>query len=156
MSKLAWLNFTQKIDEAIFNRGGRVSPDYRGARWMTILPILAGIGGGVYAFFRNDFFFVADGVSLQLQCFVLSVWFLNQLFHINHVFILPGLWRKFLYPVFVSVVTVVTLCVTMYLVYITLWIIVVIIFLLALLIASVLSPPTRTFRKNWDGTYTEI
>ena len=50
MSKLAWL----KIDEAIFNRGGCVSPDYCGSRWMTLLPVLAGIAGGVYSFFYKE------------------------------------------------------------------------------------------------------
>ena len=155
MSKLAWLNFTQKIDEFIFNHGCCVSPDYRGARWMTLLPVFAGIGGGVYSFFQG-FGTFTDNEFLLLKYFVLIVWFLNQLLHIHHVFLLPGFWRKFFYPVFVTVVTIVMLAVTMYLVILTLWVILIIIFLMALLIASVLCPERRVFRRNWDGTYTEI
>ncbi len=155
MSKLAWLNFTQKIDETIFNRGDCVSPDYCGARWMTLLPVLAGIAGGVYSFFYNGFAKVTDSEFSLLQYYVLIIWFLNQLFYIRHVFILPGFWRKFFYPVFVTVVTVVTLALTLYLVFLTLWIITIFAVLIILAIFGDGGGRRRVLVENYDGTFTE-
>lgn len=156
MSKLTWLNFTQKIDEFIFNHGGCVSPDYRGARWMTFLPIIAGIGGGSYAFFNDGLGSFTNSEYSQLQYFVLIVWFLNQLLHLPHVFVLPGFWRKFFYPVFVTVVTVVLLGLTLYLVFLTLWIIMIfVVFLILAIFGGGGGGRRRVLVENYDGTFTE-
>jgi hypothetical protein len=90
-----------------------------------------------------------------LQYFVLIVWFLNQLLHLHHVFVLTGFWRKFFYPVFVTVVTVVTLGLTLYLVFLTLWIITIFVVLLILAIFGGGSGRRRVLVENYDGTFTE-
>ena len=126
-----FVNFPQRWDEYIFNHNNCVSPDYRGGRWMLLIPLIVGIAAGGYFFFSDGFAVITKAEHHQLKYLILIAWFLNQLIYIKHVFVLPGFFRKFFYPVFVTLITVPILLLSFYCVYVVL-LFAVIIFVLSL------------------------
>jgi hypothetical protein len=141
-----FFNFPQRWDEYIFNHNNCVSPDYRGGRWMLLVPLIVGIAAGGYFFFFDGFAVITKAEYHLLKYLVLIAWFLNQLIYIKHVFILPGFFRKFFYPVFVSLITVPILLLSFYCVYVVLFL-ACIIFVLSL-VGSAASGDSSERRKS--------
>lgn len=156
MSKMSYLNITKKLDEFLFNYNHCVLPEYHGAAWMPVLPLLAGGAAGIYCFCYNGLGSITNEEVEQLKYFTLIIWLLNELLFIRHVFILPGLIRKFFYPIFVTVITVPALVLAMYCAYLALWLILIIMVAIMACVGLAASASRRVFRRNSDGTFTEI
>lgn len=100
--------FVLRLDNALFNGGAAADPAYQPTRFALVLPYLGGIAAASYIFFssftgdRADLDAVEKNILLGIPVMVL----LNILFNIGNVFVLRGWVRKFFYPVFIAVVSV--------------------------------------------------
>lgn len=103
-----WVNrIFKKLDELLFNFRGSASSDYKGSSHILWLPATAGFIFGIWLFI-NLYFLQQKGIDAlyQMKIVTMAVWFVNELCLIKHVFKLPGFFRKLLYPVFVTIITV--------------------------------------------------
>lgn len=105
-------NLFQKMDELFFNFRKKAVPEYQGTTKIWVIPTIASFIFGIYAVFH--FGLLKGGTSsatddiLGMACaWVFPVWLLNELVLMKRVFILPGIFRKFFYPIFVALLTVV-------------------------------------------------
>ncbi|MBQ9788638.1 MAG: hypothetical protein IJW31_03465 [Lentisphaeria bacterium] len=131
-----WVNrIFKKLDELLFNFRGRASEDYEGSSHILWLPATAGFVFGIWLFI-NLYFLQQKGIDAlyQMKIVTMAVWFVNELCLIKHVFMLPGLFRKLLYPVFVTIITV---PVFLLLVYGTFWFACLIMFILVIIFAII-------------------
>lgn len=100
----------RRLDEFIFNHNGKALENYQGAKHMLSLSILsailsASILAGIGKFSPGYF------------CFATGIF--NEIFHIDHVFALPGFFRKFFYPFFVAIISAIFLAVLIVGIYLT-------------------------------------
>ncbi|MBQ9770516.1 MAG: hypothetical protein IJW23_01695 [Lentisphaeria bacterium] len=98
----------RKLDEFIFNHKGKALSNYQGAKHMLSLSLLSGL-------LSVSILAAIDKLSLEYFCFATG--FFNEIFHIDHIFVLPGFFRKFFYPFFVAIITSAFLLITSLVVY---------------------------------------
>lgn len=98
----------RRLDEFIFNHKGKALPNYQGAKHMLSLSILSALLSASILFGTDKF---------SVQNFGVIFWLSNEIFHIDHVFILPGFFRKFFYPFFVAIITSVFLSIIAVMIY---------------------------------------
>ena len=118
--KLTLSDTIQRLDEMIFNHKRCVSETYRGTGSILLFPAVTGLIVGLY------FTITASGAPEymieHIKIFSVPVLFLNELFLMKHVFQLPGFFRKFFYPVFVAVITLLAFSAVCYLTYVLVWV----------------------------------
>ena len=103
---------------------------------MLIIPIVTGVLGGFMMLSTRNSAPNMELVDRQLMNMIF-VWFINELFMIKHVFVLPGIWRKLFYPLFVALITVGTYMLVSYAVYVAIWITILIIAVAAIIACGV-------------------
>lgn len=100
-------DYAQKLDRAIFNRHGKAVPAYQGAANICTLPVIGGFILGIVCFFMSLFASRNAAVNqFELGClWGIPLVLLNEIIFMKNVFILPGLFRKFFYPIFIAVIS---------------------------------------------------
>ena len=136
-------NLFKKLDEGIFNFRGKAVPGYEGASLIYIVPAFCGICLGCYYFFFHSLTGSHSGNSdeavLQIAfMWGIPVWLLNEFLYLKRVFILPGFFRKFFYPMFVALCTF-SIFFLFFIGTVMLWWLLVLVIVLKVLLISVLS-----------------
>ena len=103
--RFEWIpGIIKKLDELLFNFRGSAGKEYQGTSMILYLPAFAGLITGIYCFVYS---LSSNKIPLGHIDFIMyAVWLLNEIFLKEHVFKLPGVFRKFFYPVFVAVITI--------------------------------------------------
>ena len=145
--------FVQKLDCFLFNFRQSASPDYKGSDAVLLVPMLASFATLVYLYIILRFLPPQEEgqIAQQLKWFFIATWLINEIMHIDHVFQLPGFFRKFFYPFFIGFFTLIFYCLTAYL---TIWAVFLALVIVVVPIATIIILATMESRTVTltDGT----